>query len=788
MGMRLAKISGTLQEMSGEELARQQGLSAAPPTPLGAQGLGASQDVAKMAGTPNQIRAMVQDSLQERTRTSDLLGESERTNGRRRYTVDSLQERMNVLEGLGTLSNRVPEYVRTQLKTAETIAVPNSVNKDAVTAHLASLGITDGKAVADAQAALDKVRMGTATPKDINDALAALKIDATITDSTTSLAQKLQPFFSEAGVEDIKKQMVGVLQNYSDVKMKELPDVVAQFANQQNNINDVAALLGLSDEAFGELTLGQVQAQLKAWKGRNFQDVDALRSVLEDPTYSLAEKDFARERLAEMGAIGVTSIEQKTENLEAQVAAGDAVTVGGVRVKVSEIMSDPKLKAVVATALDNPEELAKLEKTDADLAKWVTNNKNALVKVRNELLAGTKEFADRQKEFSDKLGDAATAHKTFLDSAVPGWNKAKDIGWTEWLGAPAAEGKEATGLYKDSPTIAHTLSMTDTAKRGYALSALAKLTPTQAKTFSTTFLDQIAATATNDIEAQQFMDDYLATENKDWKASITPEVPAVKLDEDFSQAELDSLVSTAVQDRAPGFKNLTDLVNKINQLANGTPKDRTEARKLSAALADIKGQLNRDLRPESIQTRKDKNRGERETKEFGASMSALTSAVEQTLKDLSGRSGNNWLRNRGTDVLAPLKGKASSIAMEASLGNITKAEARKQVEELRGQMARELAAFLGDGNTKPGDALDAAEQIAARGLVDKLSPAEKKMIADRIAKDVHVQVRDKNNLSSVEKLLNIYRAFGGTENIAEAASKKAMSQTIGTVSTGSYGY
>lgn len=764
MGTRLAKVSGTLQEMSGEELARQQGLSAAPPTPLGAQGLGASQDVAKMAGTPNQIRAMVQDSLQERTRTSDLLGESERTNGRRRYTVDSLQERMNVLEGLGTLSNRVPEYVRTQLKTAETVAVPNSVNKDAVTAHLASLGITDGKAVADAQAALDKVRMGTATPKDINDALAALKIDATITDSTTSLAQKLQPFFSEAGVEDIKKQMVGVLQNYSDVKMKELPDVVAQFANQQNNINDVAALLGLSDEAFNELTLGQVQAQLKAWKNRNFQDVDALRSVLEDPTYSLAEKDFARERLAEMGAIGVTSIEQKAENLEAQVAAGDTVVVGGVRVKVSEIMSDPKLKAVVATALDNPEELAKLEKTDADLAKWVTNNKNALVKVRNELLAGTKEFADKQKEFSDKLGDAATAHKTFLDSAVPGWNKAKDIGWTEWLGAPAAEGKEATGLYKDSPTIAYTLSMTDTAKRGYALSALAKLTPAQAKTFSTTFLDQIAGAATNDIEAQQFMDDYLATENKDWKAEVEPTVgltldPASLFDDNYSQTDYNAAVKEIVQGMAPGYDSLQALSDKIKQLTNGSPKDRSEARRLSGILANIKGQINQKINKTTIDKVKAENKLGREKKGFSESLKFVDDTIGNVVNQLANR-GGDWLGSRGAEQFAKIKSAMASIRAQAAEGTISYEEARKKTDELRGGMAGELAAFVFDDNHRkknPQAALDAVKLIMDNKLKDSLNLQQRQNLSKLLIEEVGPAMLARSFFAGKEKAEDAYR-------------------------------
>lgn len=738
MGTRLAKVSGTLQEMSGEELARQQGLSAAPPTPLSQQGLGASQDVAKMAGTPNQIRAMVQNSLQERTRTRDLLGESERSGARRRYTVDSLQERMNVLEGLGSLSNRVPEYVRTQLRTAGTVAVPNTVNPDAVATHLASVGITDAKAVTAAIEALDTVRLGTATPKDITEALAALKIEATITDDTTSLAEKFQKFFSEAGVDDIKKQMASVLQNYSDVKMKELPDVIADFANQQNNLTDVPVLLGLSDEAFGELTLGQVQAQLKAWKNRNFQDVDALRSVLEDPTYSISEKDFARERLAEMGAIGVTSIEQKAENLEAQVAAGDTVVVGGVVVKVSEIMSDPKLKAVVASALESPEELAKLQKTDADLAKWISNNKKALVKVRNELLAGTKKFADTQKEFSDKLGDAGVTHKAFLDSVIPGWNKAKGIGWTDWLGSPAAAGKEATGLYKDSPTIAYTLSMTDTTKRGYALSALSKLTPAQAKQFSTTSLDQIAAAATSDIEAQQFMDAYTKIATSAWAADINPNTTAVAFDADFTQADFDAVAKEHLEAFAPEFGSVKALVDEINRLKDLGPKERLRAVELSGVLANIKGKINQNLTPSKITQTKEKNKLGRQKKDYGNSVKFVDDAIGKVMNSLSQR-GGDWLGSRGAEQFGKIKSAMATIRAQAAEGTISYEEARKKTDELKGAMAGELAAFVFDENHRtksPRAALDAVQLLMDNGLKESLNLQQRESLSKLLMESV----------------------------------------------------
>jgi hypothetical protein len=617
MGMRLGKISGTLQELSAEELARQQGLSAAPPTPLGAQGIGASQDVAKMAGTPNQIRAMVQDSLMERTRTKDLLGESERTNGRKRYSVESLQEKMNVLEGLGSLEGRIPEYIRTQLKTATTVSVPNTTNVNAITQHLASLGVTDKASIDAATKAVEAVRGAGATPAQVADALKALKIDATITDGTTELATKLAPFFTEASIDDIKKQISTALGNFSDVKMRQLgADFTPDDTDLATNNNEIASILGLTDEQLGDMTLGEVRAQLKAWKTRNFQDVEILRDVLQDPSYSMAEKDFARQRLAEMGAVGVTSIEEKTNNLEAQVAAGDTVVVGGQAVKVSELMSDPKLKATIATALESDDELAKLAKTDAALATWIKNNKAALVPVRNELLKGTEKFAANNKVFADKIGEDSAAYSKLFDSLIPGWKDAKSQNWDTWS---ADKNQTVISILNEPPG----------AERTQKLNILAALPVEYAKTFSIANVNSIATAAKGDsAKAVELAKDWYDSSQSDvtgLNSALALQGFAPELDADFGQPDYDSFTSMIVERFTGTNEGLGTYIDRMKKLASGTAEERSKAMQMYRELGNITGAIKSTLSPTNLKS----------IKEFSKTRREKNALVEQKNNEIS---------------------------------------------------------------------------------------------------------------------------------------------------------
>jgi hypothetical protein len=636
---------------------------------------------------------------------------------------------MNVLEGLGSLEGRIPEYIKTKLKTATTVSVPNTTNAGAVKEHLASLGITDQKDIDAAMQAVEAVRNAGATPTQVSAALKALKIDATIADGTATLAGKLAPFFTNATVDDIKKQISTALQDFSDVKMKELPEEFARFADQQNNVDDVAATLGLTDEQFGNMTLGEVRAQLKAWKTRNFQDVEILRDVLQDPSYSMAEKDFARQRLAEMGAVGVTSIEQKTNNLEAQVAEGDTVVVGGQAVKVAELMSDPKLKAVIATALDSDEELTKLDKTDADLAKWIRANKAALVPVRNELIKGTETFAQNNKVFADNLADLVTTHKTFMDNVIPGWNAAKNVAWADWLGSPAAGEAPAKGLYATAPTMAYVLTMPDKAKRSVALSALSKLTAEAAKKFPTDALAQIVAAAKDDQEAGQLMEARLGTESKDWIDSISTTAGinlTPKFDNDYKAEDYNKAVGTIVSTIAPGFDSMQGLVDKINQLRTGGPKERQEAIRLAGLLADVKGQVNRTINKDTIDKVRETNKITKEKNSYLEVAKAYDAGFEKIVQGLAGR--KDHLGRRGAEVFAGIKSQVETLRRQATEGLISFPEAQNKMKEIQTNMAGQLAAFLDDKNHRdknPNGAMDAIQLLLNSGVSAYLQPADR---------------------------------------------------------------
>lgn len=716
----LAKISGTLQEMSGEELARQQGLPAAPPTPLGAQGIGASQDVSKMAGTPNQIRGMVQGTLKERLRTKDLMQESERNGARGRFTVESLQEKMNVLEGLGSLDGRIQTAVQTKISSTANVAVPNPVNKAAVTAHLSSLGLTDQASIDKAMTALDKIKKMDASPADITAALDALKLGGAITDSTTSLADKFGKFFTQADVGTIKTQMATVLKNFSEMKMSDLPEALSQFVDQQNDVSDVPAILGVSDEDFGKMTLGEVQAQLKAWKNRSFQDVDALRSVLDDPTYSMAEKDYARQRLAELGAIGVTSIEQKANNLEAQVAEGDTVIVGGEVVKVSELMSDPKLKGIIATALESDEELDKLSKVDKGLADWITRNKAALVPIRNELLAGAEGFAKTNKEFVDKFGDDAAVYSKLLDSIIPGWNKAKDVDWATWSAEVA----------KTAPTFVAVLNEPPSAARSVKFKILESMPADKAKSFSTDSLSAIAAAANGDVTQAKVLTDA-------WLASSTIEIAKLDFalpatDEVFNQATSERIQGDIIKELGYPYLRPTfeSFVADMQRLAKGSPAERLQAQNMYRHLGDIAAQAKKRLSPDSVEKLKQETKARVAKESWNTDVKSFDDTFAGIIEDFKNRGGDH-LATRGAEQFSKIKSAMATLRLQVAEGSVTPEAAQEKAKELQGTMADELAAFMLDKNHRlktPAAALDALQLIINSGLKDRLSPGAKKQL------------------------------------------------------------
>lgn len=195
-------------------------------------------------------------------------------------------------------------------------------------------------------------------------------------------------------------------------------------------------------------------------------------------------------------------------------------------------------------------------------------------------------------------------------------------------------------------------------------------------------------------------------------------------------------------------------------------KGLTEAEKTKA---DIEGKIGKTKG--DIETRE---REELKTVSTQIADDKTYQGINNIINAISGRSSNNWLNTQGNKVLAPLKqemikygDEAEQIATSVLLSPQEKTkrlkELQSKIKNVRSRVGAELASFLNEQNPK--DALDAAEMIAYGGFVDDLSENQKKFIRDRILKDMHVELRDKNNISTPEKLQSIYRAFGGTEDI-----------------------
>lgn len=734
MGTRLAKIGGILQEVSGEELARQTGLEAPPTTPLGMQGIGASQDVAKMAGTGEQVRASLRETLKERAETKDVMGEAERGGARTRFNVQAIQQSLQSLEGVGALDNRVANKARSLITGASVEGAPtfaNEVNTKQIEAQLLInnpllAGEELQAAVETAKKAIVALR-DNATPQNVAAVLQSLGIKATIDDTASTLANKLATtgVLTQATEQNIKKAMEDTSLLTKDIKIKDLAE------DPGFDKKAVAEALKIKETDLDNMTLGEVKAQLAAYRANTFSDVDELRGVLENKFSTEAQKDFARKRLAELGAIGVTSLEQKADNIQAQAEEGDTVKVGNQQIKVEELTTKPEYMATISTALSSPEELEKLRKVDPELAGWIEKNKNGLTPILGQLAKGLVPFAKTQSEIKDYVSGVPS---DLLDKVMPTWRNATDVGTQAWKDSFSAT----------VPSFAYVLDMADKQKQSFVFSALATLPVERMKNFSTTVLQSIADNATSGEEAISLLKAYEDTENILWKAEHTYKPnKGVKIpgditynrrdyfDRNFTQKDKLDIISAVMKERAPEYASLDALAKAIDSLGKSpNVKDRVEARRLSGVFADIKGELSKKLNKDAIKTFKDNKKKEKQKEETVGTFKQVDDAIAGISSALSGR-GDDWLKQQGSQVFLGLKAKLASLRTQFQEGSISPEEARAAAAALRGQMGAELASFWLDQNHRnknPQAAFDALRFITDNNLQDVLPSAVKNSI------------------------------------------------------------
>lgn len=199
------------------------------------------------------------------------------------------------------------------------------------------------------------------------------------------------------------------------------------------SFDEMGQALGLTGAALQKLTVAQLGDVVEKVKSGEFNTEDKWRSLLADPTASVQDRNTARTILRGLGAKGVDVTEANVAKLTAQVKAADRVTFNGTSMTVEQALSSDNVKATVASVLDtnadgsasiNTQKMATLAAGSPELAKWITDNANALAAVVKNIPPEQKALAEQQAANSATVSGLYAATPTqannIMKALMPG--------------------------------------------------------------------------------------------------------------------------------------------------------------------------------------------------------------------------------------------------------------------------------------------------------------------------------------------------------------------------------
>ena len=377
----VAKALGKLIETTSEELsglAGQAGLDAPPTTPLGAASIGASPDQAKMAGSQanklNAIRQSIQGSLLFKTakrQDADLKTQATAEEAQ-------AQQHFGSMTNLGNLSQRVVELAK-QYQSQAAITAAQSV-----AAKIKTDMFPEDKQ-AEAAGYLNTLNNKQATSQQILDALSGLgKLKGLNFGSGFDIGTFTSTFFKDADADEIAKNLNNAL-NDKSIEFKDIPDEALQLAGITTNKEELAAALGTTAEALANMKYTDIKEAFDKVTRDNYSNVMELQNILADDYASASEKLEARQRLRELGVVGIRTTEEKVNDIRKQIEDGDTVMVAGKMIRVDELLSNETAQYLIDQALKDPKVLAELKKTQPELADYIEKNRNALKALSDSL-------------------------------------------------------------------------------------------------------------------------------------------------------------------------------------------------------------------------------------------------------------------------------------------------------------------------------------------------------------------------------------------------------------------
>ena len=393
---------GVLQQKKTLQQATQQlGLSAAPTTPLGAELAGAGPQPAKMAGTPQQLQA----ALQQASEPSDLQTTLRRKQFTREATAGEAAaiQKSADMQKLGGLGDRV-----TKLITSEYEKIPVAPT------NLLAVDEYQGKKlgpIADKLAAVIK------NPNDMDAQLAVAEYFGRALDPT-----EIKSLFKSTG-ESLGTAAAGAVRNLSAVPITEM------LTDLGYDLPTLSGLLGIPVETLQKYSVEQVQEKVDQVAAEEYSKAQQIQQQAASPFAGAAERAQAREAGRELATTGVRATEADMQRLADTIESADQVSFLGQTKSYKDWLADDEISAMIKEVVDSPEgsQLRKdLEQMSPDLYNFVTNNEASLKNLTSQIETGASQFKqlqDKNKEFISNTFGNIDLDPTLQEELIPGSTK-----------------------------------------------------------------------------------------------------------------------------------------------------------------------------------------------------------------------------------------------------------------------------------------------------------------------------------------------------------------------------
>lgn len=372
------KRNGQLQQVTSQEASQLAGRPSAPTQPLETAVLGTSPDVAKMAGTPNQLAASARMDIEG---PQDLATVLRRQQAKR---AASAQEEQQIKSGrfleestLGDLGGRVASIAESLLGQAaegqQDVELGVTADDSRVGALLNTIrdNPQDVESIAQLYQLMGVEQASQLVAADGSMAPAEKNRIISQFDTTSPLGQALNKSLDEAlGDGDFSVEDLGF-----------------------DDLDEVATTLGVSAEQLANMTVQDLQEKVNREIDLEFNQVEALQRQVSNPNLGAAERAEARQALRELGAVGIRSVESDLDDLADELQQANMIDFMGEKVDVNQVMDNEYVSGLAAQYFADPEFASRMAQEEPELAEFLDRHKNVLEQRVTEIGEGLGQFA-----------------------------------------------------------------------------------------------------------------------------------------------------------------------------------------------------------------------------------------------------------------------------------------------------------------------------------------------------------------------------------------------------------